>query len=159
MSEMSTLLRRMKMSIRKIVVTTSILTVFAIALFIYPSIDQSISAEQSKFSGHEEHQIALPEATGLTKAFRLTTTSDAVLAQYFGKDALEKTLAQYGCVGLRMYYGKHKDGSPTIVIVGVDNKGEDMTSGLICQRARPCPPLCPTESELKRTNSFATLNH
>jgi hypothetical protein len=138
------------------VVTVSIIIGMAIALFIFPSTNQKISAEQSIFSGHEDHNITLQEAVGLTKAYRLSTTSDAVLGHYFGKDALEKTLAQTGCVGLRLYYGKHKDGRPTIVIVGVDNTGTDMTSGLICQRTWLCPPLC-NDSQLKQDNTFATL--
>lgn len=145
------------MSIKRIIVATSILMVLAIALFIYPSIDRSISAEQSKYTGNEDHSISLPEAVGLTKAYRIASAPDAVLGHYFGKNAIAKALAQPGCVGIRMYYGKHKDGSPAMVIVGVDNKGNDITSGLICQRSIPCPPECPATSELKEANTFATL--
>jgi hypothetical protein len=146
------------MSYKKIFIAASILIVSAIALFIYPSINQPISAEQSKFSGHENHLITLTEAVGLTKAFQITTSSNEVLAHYFGSDALEKALAQPGCVGLRMYYGKHQDGSPALVIVGVDKKGKDITSGTLLQRSLPCPPECVSgDSELQQGNLFANL--
>lgn len=145
------------MSIKKIVTTISIITVMAIVLFVYPSINKPVSAEQSLYSGHEDHIITLTEGIELTKAFRLSSKSDAVLAHYYGKDALSKIISQDGCVGARIYYGIHEDGSPTIVTVGVDNKGEDITKGLIAQISPPCPPYCAKNSELKQDNTFATL--
>lgn len=107
-------------------------------------INQPVGASQTKFTGHEDHYITLKEGIELTKAFRAEAPSNAVLAHYFGKDALQKALEQPGCVGLRMYYGKHADGSPTLVLVGVDNNGNDIKNGHILQRALPCPPLCAT---------------
>jgi hypothetical protein len=145
------------MSIRRFILPASILIALISLLFIYPSIDRPIGAEQTWFSGHEDHNITLQEGIELTKAYRVTTRGDVILGQYFGKDALSNVLAQPGCVGLRMYYAKHKDGSPTLVIVGVDNKGIDMTKGLICQRAGECPPYCKGSSELRQDNTFATL--
>ena len=146
------------MSYKKVFIAASILVISMIGLFIYPSINQPISAEQSKFSGHENHLITLTEAASITKAFRITTKSDEVLAHYFGSDALEKALAQPGCVGLRIYYGKHQDGSPALVIVGVDKKGNDITSGTLLQRTIPCPPDCDSgSSKLQQGNLFATL--
>lgn len=142
---------------KRIVVVASIFFAMTLLLVIYPSLDRPIGAEQSKYTGNEDHSISLPEAANLTKAYRIASASDVVLGHYFGKNAIEKALAQPGCVGIRMYYGKHKDGSPAMVIVGVDNKGNDITSGLICQKSVPCPPDCPVNSELKQANSFATL--
>jgi hypothetical protein len=146
------------MSIRRIIIPAAIFVALISLLFIYPSIDRPIGAEQSLYTGHEDHNITLQEGVELTKAYRLTSKGDVPLAQYFGKDALANVLAQPGCVGLRLYYGKHADGSSAIVIVGVDSKGKDMTKGLICQRSRPCPPYCDeVNSELKQDNTFATL--
>ncbi len=145
------------MNFRRIILPVSIFIALISLLFIYPSVDRPIGAEQSLYSGHEDHNISLQEGIELTKAFRVTTRGDVTLAQYFGKDALSNVLAQPGCVGLRMYYAKHKDGSPTLVIVGVDNKGADISKGLICQMAMPCPPWCSVNSELKQDNTFATL--
>ncbi len=93
----------------------------------------------------------------LTKAFQVSASSNAVIAHYFGKKSLDEALAQPGCTGLRMYYAKHKDGSPTLVIVGVDHNGDDITTGTVLQYAIPCPPDCPAPHILKHDNSFATL--
>ncbi len=145
------------MNFRRIILPVSIFIALISLLFVYPSIDRPIGAEQSLYSGHEDHNITLQEGIELTKAYRVSSRGDVILASYFGKDALSSVLAQPGCVGMRMYYGKHKDGSPTLVIVGVDHKGNDMTKGLICQKIIPCPPSCPPASELKQDNTFATL--
>jgi len=145
------------MSTRKIVLSAAAVLFILAALFIYPSINRPISAEQSKFTGNEDHKITLQEAMDLTKAFQVSASSDAVIAHYFGKKALEEALTQPGCTGLRMYYAKHKDGSPTLVIVGVDHDGDDMTKGITLQRTIPCPPDCPEPHKLKHDNSFATL--
>jgi hypothetical protein len=98
------------------------------------------------------------EAAGLTKAFRLSEPSAVVLGHYFGKKALEEALAQPGCVGARIYYGKHKDGSAALVVIGVDSKGNDITTGIALQKTLPCPPWCPENSMLKQDNAIATLN-
>ncbi len=146
------------MSSKQILTISTILVVAIISLFIYPAANRTVNAEQTLYSGNENHSITLKEGVSLTKAYRLSVSSDDVLAQYFGGNAIIKVLKQEGCVGMRLYYAKHKDGSPTLVIVGVDNKGNDMTSGLICQQAISCPPWCSDKvSELKQDNTFANL--
>jgi hypothetical protein len=146
------------MSIRTILISAAAVLFLLAALFLYPSINRPINAEQSKFTGNENHRITLQEAMDLTKAFQVSASSDAVIAHYFGKKALEEALTQPGCTGLRMYYAKHKDGSPTLVIVGVDHDGNDMTGGITLQLTIPCPPDCPQPPhKLKHDNSFATL--
>ena len=42
------------------------------------------------------------------------------------------------------------DGSPTFVIVGVDEQEKEITAGIIGQLIKPCPPYCETESELTK---------
>jgi hypothetical protein len=146
------------MSSKTIVSAILILIVAILSLFILPSTNQSVTAEQSLYSGNENHSITLQEGAALAKAYRINASANDVLAHYFGKNALKNTLEQPGCVGLRLYYGKHADGSPAIVVVGVDSKGNDMSSGLICQRTWACPPVCDnSSSELKQDNTFANL--
>lgn len=118
-------------------------------LFTIFSMIQPVSAEQSIYSGNESHRISILEAMGLTKAFRISASSDTVFAHYFGQKAILEALTQTGCVGVRMYYGKHQDGSPALVIIGVDSKGNDMTAGIILQKSIPCPPESPENSVLK----------
>jgi ABC-type dipeptide/oligopeptide/nickel transport system permease subunit len=130
------------MSIKKIVVTVSILSIIAIALFIYPSINQSVRAEQVNFAGYKNQSISFQEAKSLIKTFQRITASDAVIAQYFGKNIVDKILAQPGCVGVRMYYGKHTNGKPGMIIMGVDKNGKDIVSGVLAGPVTICPPYC-----------------
>ena len=130
------------MSIKKIVVTVLILSIFAIALFIYPSMNQSVRAEQVNFAGYKNQSISFQEAKGLIKTYERIAASDAVIAQYFGKDIVDKILAQPGCVGVRMYYGKHANGKPGVIIIGVDKYGKDTVSGVLAMPTMYCPPLC-----------------
>ena len=130
------------MSIKKIVVAVSILSIFAIALFIYPSMNQSVRAEQVSFAGHKSQSISFKEAQGLINTSKRITASNAVVAQYFGKDIVDKILAQPGCVGVRMYYGKHANGKSGVLIIGVDKYGKDMVSGILAMPTMCCPPYC-----------------
>jgi hypothetical protein len=60
----------------------------------------------------------------------------------FYRDVFDKILSQKGCVGVRYYYAKMDDGTPTLVVVGVDSTGKDMTQACIAERIAPCPPYC-----------------
>jgi ABC-type dipeptide/oligopeptide/nickel transport system permease subunit len=130
------------MYIKKIVVTVSILSIIAIALFIYPSMNQSVRAEQVNFTGYKNQSISFQEAKGLLKTYERIVASDAVIAQYFGKEIVDKILAQPGCVGVRMYYGKHANGKPGVLIIGVDKYGKDMVTGVLAGPTMVCPPYC-----------------
>ena len=63
--------------------------------------------------------------------------------------ALERILNQTGCAGIRMYYGRHPDGQPALVLVGVDEWGEEMLDGELAERSFPCPPFCPMGPSLR----------
>jgi hypothetical protein len=121
------------MSIKKIVVIASILAISVIMLFVYPSTDKSINAGQSNASQN---------LTALTNAHRISVSSDDVLIHYFGKDVVEKTMKQPGCVGVRMYYAKHVNGRSGFAIVGVDKYGKDMVPTVLAGPADLCPPWC-----------------
>jgi hypothetical protein len=41
-----------------------------------------------------------------------------------------------------MYWAKEQNGRFTVVLVGVDAAGEDMTKGSIMERSADCPPWC-----------------
>ena len=130
------------MSTRKIITTILILSIFTIALFIYPSLNQSVRAEQVNYAGYKNQSISFQEAKGLLKTSERIAASDAVIAQYFGKDLVDKILAQPGCVSVRMYYGKHANGKSGVIIIGVDKYGKDMVSGVLALPTMICPPLC-----------------
>jgi len=119
------------MSIKKIAVTISIVTMLVIALFIYPSINQSVNANQSNST-----------TVGLDNAYLITAESNSLLNHYFAKD-VEKTLKQPGCAGVRMYYGKQNNGSNKLMIIGVDKSGKTMMSLVPTGGSGICPPYCP----------------
>jgi hypothetical protein len=121
------------MSIKRILAVASILALSVIILFIYPSTDKSINAGQSN---------AAQNLTALTSAHRVSVSSEDVLVHYFGKDVVEKTMKQPGCVGVRMYYGKHANGKSGFIIVGVDKNGRDMIPTVLAGPGQPCPPYC-----------------
>ncbi|MCX6122556.1 MAG: hypothetical protein NTX44_13185 [Ignavibacteriales bacterium] len=60
----------------------------------------------------------------------------------FARSAIDQILAQPGVIGLRYYFAKNADGSPTIVLVGVNTQGQAMTSAAVMEMAAPCPPDC-----------------
>lgn len=98
------------------------------------------------FTGKEDHLITLEEAIKLIQNYK--NTGQEIKAHYFGKESLQKLLEQEGCVGIRIYYAAQEDGTPEIVIVGVNEEGLDLTNGLILERSWPCPPYCDGKSKL-----------
>jgi hypothetical protein len=114
------------MSLKKIVVTIS-----AIILFIYPSMNQSVRAEEMKYTGRSSHMMTLQDAASLTKIYRINVESNAMLISYFGKDIIAKVLAQPGCDQVHVYYGMNKDGKSLFMLFGVDKKGNEMLASLL----------------------------
>jgi hypothetical protein len=106
-----------------------------------------------KFTGKEDHAITLEEASKLTSNFRNQAGPDQIHGGFFGREAVLSILEQEGSVGIRYYYGLDDDGTPRIVLVGVDEDGNDMTKGLLAERAFACPPLCSEANELNSSMS------
>ena len=99
------------------------------------------------------HQIDLGTAIRLIrnhKAKLPVSSGVQVNGGFFARSAFEKILAQPGAVGIRYYYAQNDDGTSTLVLVGVDAKGQDMQTGAIMDRMIPCPPYCDSPSELAR---------
>jgi hypothetical protein len=142
--------------------TIVFLTIFLLSLNCQAVWGQTQANRQTapKFDGHEDHVVPLSYAMSLTKNFREATGNDpsTILGEYFGKDALIQALNQEHCVGLRVYYGKQDDGTPALVLVGVDNTGTDMTNGLVLETGWICPPYCGDGTNLSDDNALVTLS-
>jgi len=95
-----------------------------------------------KFTGKENHLISLVEAGTLTKAYREGVARGTVKGGFFGRNIYDKILSQLGCVGVRNYFAAYNDGTPTLVLVGVDERGNDIVEGLLGEDILPCPPFC-----------------
>lgn len=96
-----------------------------------------------------DHTISLDDAAKLTARYRGQTRSGTPFPVVgFHAAAYERILRQAGCVGIRAYPGQHDDGSDTVVLVGVDEKGNDMVAGELAQEPIFCPPFCPDANRL-----------
>lgn len=86
---------------------------------------------------------------------RATAHSDQPInAEAFSKEVLMKMLGNDDCQGIRIYYGRKK-GKPSLLLVGIDKKGNDIQrvpGGLkdmpgdsgtgVYSDGCPCPQLC-----------------
>lgn len=94
------------------------------------------------FTGNENHQISLQEASEMTRAYRKTHPGQTI-AEFFGKKAIMDILNQSNCVGIRIYYANDPiTGKKHLVIVGAEPNMNDISSGFIAERAICCPSYC-----------------
>jgi len=100
------------------------------------------ASQDQQFNGKENHQIDLVKALRLIKNHEMNAKGQTLKGGFIGRDALQKVLAQQGCTGIRYYYAQNDDGTPTIVVFGVDAKGVDIQTGVLLDIIIPCPPFC-----------------
>ncbi len=118
--------------------------------------------KDSPVTGREGSPIALETAASWTKHYRDSHPGETI-SQFFGKEILEKILAQKDCLGIRFYYAfdKPKGGKPHLIIAGVMRDGTDQIHEeayeadgakpspqyyTIGEQSAPCPgsPGCPS---------------
>jgi hypothetical protein len=93
-------------------------------------------------TGKENQFLTLAEASQSTRNYRDSMKVGEAKGGFFGATIFRKILAQEGCVGIHIYRGMHDDGTPTFVLVGVNEHGSDLVSGIVAQKAFICPPWC-----------------
>ena len=79
-----------------------------------------------------EHEISLAEALELVD--RLTDQRDAInvpgtnisISETFNKSAITTILEQAATIKLRIYFGMEENGQVVLILVGVNNSGEDI---------------------------------
>jgi hypothetical protein len=94
-----------------------------------------------------DHRITLADAAAQTRRHREANVAP-VTAHAFHADQVRALLAQPGCAALRIYHGRDAAGGPTLVLVGVDASGSDLTAGSVLEVGYPCPPFCAAGSPL-----------
>ena len=109
---------------------------------------EAAAAPEMKQLSARDHSISLKEAKELIKARNAGLKGTTAKGGTFNRKIFDKILAQKGCVAIRYYYAQNKDGSPTLVLVGVDANGKDMTKAAIAERSGGCPPYCDETSSL-----------
>ena len=90
----------------------------------------------------QEHRISLAAATELTRRYRESAPAGAVKAGMFPRSSFETILKQPGCLGIRIYFGRNAKNELSLVMVGVDSDGKDMTQDELMDNNFPCPPFC-----------------
>ena len=128
-----------------------LLTILVCTVFItlnYSDIFTKEDVKQISFTGKEDHSISLEDASKMTRNFQLQAAPNQIIGGFFGKDAVLAIISQKEAVGLRYYYGLDDEGTPHIILIGVNADGNDMTDGLLAERALMCPPSCPESNDL-----------
>ncbi|TAE86862.1 MAG: hypothetical protein EAY81_04950 [Bacteroidetes bacterium] len=100
------------------------------------------------FNGTEGAPIALATAAQWTANYRNAAGTGVIKAHFFGRDILEKILAQDGCMGIRMYYAINDEGVQQLILVGADAHEKDQVDGTVADFSIPCPSRCDTSSSL-----------
>ena len=135
---------------RSLLVLLGILALLLVGGLIELKSSATTKVGQSVFTGHEKHDISLAEASILTANYRRTMPTGSIVGGYVSGDAIRSLLAQPGAVGIRSYFAKEENGTPTLVFVGVDASGNDLSDGKIVQKIFLCPPFCGAENALAR---------
>lgn len=115
----------------------------AVIAFIASSTQLSAQSLPKKTHSHEVTRDSAKKYIGNLKKDAMQMKTKGGL---FYREVFDKMLANKGVIGVRYYYAKMDDGTPTIVLVGVDSLGKDMTNAVIAEKTYPCPPYCDMES-------------
>jgi hypothetical protein len=142
-SPQNTTVRRIIMKTRKpnfLTLTAIALVGSLVMLLVFGA--SGISARQQQFTGNENHVITLDQAVKFIQNYTFSPTAPNIKGGLFARSIFDKILSQPGCIGIRYYYAKKDDGSPAIVLVGVDGSGNDLMQGPLGELIFPCPPYC-----------------
>ena len=97
----------------------------------------------------KDHRTTKQDAARYARRYRNEWKNDRPLPPIaFHRDAFDRILGQPGCVGLRAYPALTDAGEPTMVLVGIDEAGNDMVDGALAQYGLQCPPHCSDGNDL-----------
>ena len=103
-----------------------------------------------------DQRVNLTTAVDYTQRYRRSAPASEHAGFFFAK-GLAALLAQPGVFGMRIYHGLDKNGRYRMVLVGVDEKGDDIVKAapkrgtakaraagdaLLLDTHVPCPPFC-----------------
>lgn len=94
------------------------------------------------FPPPRDHSITPQAAEALMRRYRQSASPGAHLGFMFPREVFERILAQSGCAGIRAYEGRSKENGRETILVGVDENGDDMMTGVLADTSFPCPPYC-----------------
>jgi len=91
--------------------------------------------------------ISLTEAVNLTHNYQNSPVSNNQPISFIvDRNEILSVLNQLNCNDFRIYMGLTNGNQFSLVVVGVDNDGNDLTNGIILDEFRRCPTVCPTSA-------------
>ena len=105
------------------------------------------------FNGSEGGPISLETAKKWTANYRATIKPGETEAHYFGGGIIRRLLDENRSVGIRAYYAIDDNGKKQLLLVGVDEDGNNLLpeegsakavegDPIIVDYSYPCPPYC-----------------
>lgn len=91
--------------------------------------------------------ISLSDGAQMTAAWR-SAFPDSTVSGMADSDKIQALLDQEGCAGIRMYFAINELNEKTLVLVGTDTDGNDIYNGLILDKVKRCPSVCPDANPL-----------
>lgn len=110
----------------------------------------TVNTVNAQYTGNEDHVVTLAQAAKYIQNFKNHPVAPTIKGGHFARSIFDKILAQKECVGIRYYYAALDDSSSTMVLVGIDKNGNDITGGVIGEMIFPCPPNCGSANELNK---------
>jgi hypothetical protein len=123
-------------------VITIIIAVISAIIAFYIGRNTSEKPPQTNFPGAEKHEITKDEADKYILNNQKNPQIPKIRGGAFQRAVIDKILAQPECDGIRIYYAQAEDSSATFVLMGITEKGSDISKGVIAERILPCPPWC-----------------
>ena len=100
------------------------------------------------FTGNEGTIISPPQAKTMITNYQNSPSFQNLKGGFYGKNKILAILNQANCVGIRYYHAHNASNQPVIVLVGEDNAGNNLSSGVLINDGPLCPPFCPTSNAL-----------
>ena len=119
--------------------------IILVGAFIIIAMSQMVVAQ---YTGSGNHVVSLSDAQRYIQNFGNNPIAPPNKAVYFERNIYDKILAQPGCVGIRQYFARVDEKNVTLVLVGVDAKGDDLINGIVGEGGWACPPYCGSDGKL-----------
>jgi len=96
---------------------------------------------RKRFTGDENHAATLAEVKDFIANYRWKFGIHAAAGGFFDKNDAAALIQQQSAVGIRYYHALQRDGAATLLLVGVDEAGNDLVQGEPVRLSLPNPPL------------------
>lgn len=95
------------------------------------------------FPDKRDHRITREQARQMCRNHRSEGAGGGPFrAGAFARGIMDEIMAQPGCEGIRIYLARTTGGDTTLVAVGTDADGNDLSGGTVANAVFPCPPFC-----------------